>query len=368
MDPENKIENENRRVIVKKNLFRASTMLAMNFLALGWARAADQNDIFVVTSTNNAAGNQAVVFKLNPAAASSLTFVKALPTGGAGGAGGNAGAVQFSGYFGAVVNFGSNSFTRLVRDGNSIRTAGTVNLAPDCTQPVSVALKGPQALVVGANCAESHSWPFGNLDGSVVALPDNSAGQIVAGQSWAAVTLKSGSVLHLGLSLSGALNGNSAAVTLPSDANDTPLGAAFWGDILGFNPAHSPDSFALVNRQGMVFPVVGPQPAFPSNAPCWLAKGPGSAWYSGNSPGQAISIFFSDGRGGAFYKSIPLPGVPTDITVSRDNKWLAVIYTANDGTGAHIAVFAIDAYGDLSPVATSKPIGVPSFNGVAISQ
>jgi len=352
---------------VKKNLFRVSGLLTVIFLALGWARAADQSDIFVITSTNNAAGNQAVVFKLNPAA-SSLGFVKALPTGGTGGAGGNAGAVQFAGPFGAVVNYGSNNFTRLVRDDNSIVAAGTVNLAPDCTQPVSIALRGPHAFVVGANCAESHSWPFGNTDGSVVALPDNSAGQIVAGQSWAAVTLKSGSVLHLNLSSTGALNGNSSTVTLPSDADDTPLGAAFWGDILGFNPAHSPDSFALVNKQGTVFPVLGPQPAFPSNAPCWLAKGPGSAWYSGNSPGHAISIFFSDGQGGAFYKSLPLPGVPTDITVSRDNKWLAVIYTANDGTGGRIAVFAIDVYGDLSPVATSKPIGVPSFNGVAISQ
>jgi len=343
-------------------------MLATILLALGSARAADQNDILVVTSTNNAAGNQVAVFKLNPGAASSLTFVKALPTGGNGGAGGNAGAVQFSGYFGAAVNFGSNNFTRLVREGDAIRTAGTVGLSQDCTQPVSIALKGSEALVVGANCAESHSWPFGNLNGSVVALPDNSAGQIVAGQSWAAVTLKSGSVVHLGLSGSGALNGDSSTVTLPSDADDTPLGAAFWGDLLGFNPAHSPDSFALVNKQGTVFPVVGPQPSYPSNAPCWLAKGPGSAWYSGNSPGQAISIFFSDGRGGVFYKSLPLPGVPTDITVSHDNKWLAVIYTASDGTGGRIAVFAIDSYGDLSPVATSKPIGVPSFNGVAISQ
>jgi len=172
----------------------------------------------------------------------------------------------------------------------------------------------------------------------------------------------------LPLSAQGGLAGTSSSVTLPSNANNTPLGAAFWGDILGFNPAHSPDSFALVDQSGDVFPIPGPQPAYPSNAPCWLAKGPGSAWYAGNSPGQALSIFFTDGQGGTFYKSVPLPGVPTDVTVSQDGKWLAVIYTAADGSGARVAAFSIDQYGDLSLAATSNPTGIAAFNGVAISQ
>jgi hypothetical protein len=199
-------------------------------------------------------------------------------------------------------------------------------------------------------------------------LTDSSAAQIAVGQTWSAVTLKSGSVLQLPLSTLGVLAGSSASITLPSDANNTPLGEAFWGDILGFNPAHSPDSLALVNPNGDVFPILGPQPAYPSNAPCWLAKGAGNAWYAGNSPGQAISIFFTDGQGGTFYKSVSLPGTPTDITVSRDKKWLAVIYTASNGSGAAVSVFSIDRYGDLTLAATSTPIGVPSFSGVAISQ
>jgi len=124
----------------------------------------------------------------------------------------------------------------------------------------------------------------------------------------------------------------------------------------------------LVDQNKNVYPVLGPQPAYPTNAPCWLAKGPGNLWYAGNSPGMAISIFFSDGQGGAFYKSVSLPGVATDITVSPDGAWLAVIYTASDGSGGRVAVYAIDAYGDLSLEAESQPIGVASFNGVAISQ
>jgi 6-phosphogluconolactonase (cycloisomerase 2 family) len=67
-----------------------------------------------------------------------------------------------------------------------------------------------------------------------------------------------------------------------------------------------------------------------------------------------------------FYKSVPLPGTPTDITVSRDKKWLAVIYTAS--SNAYIAVFSIDNFGELTHVATSSPVGVAAFSGVAISE
>jgi len=338
------------------------------FLTAAFAAAAEhKGDVLVLTSTNNATNNDVVVFKLETAGTPSLSLVNILPTGGAGGAGGNAGALQFRDDSGAVANYGSNDVSRLVRVGDSISVAGTIKLAPGCIKPVSVALTENKLFVVGANCAESHTWPSGNVDGSVVAITDPSAAQIAVGQSWAAITLTSGSVLQLLLTGGGALNGTSASVTLPSVANNTPLGAAFWGDILGFNPAHSPDSFALVNKDRTVFPVVGPQPPYPMNAPCWLAKGPGNLWYTGNSPGQAVSIFFSDGQGGAFYKSVSLPGTPTDITVSRDHQWLAVIYTAADGSGGRVAVFAIDAYGDLSSVATSSPIGVAAFSGVAFS-
>ena len=346
-------------------------MLIVLFLAAVSAMAAERHankDTFVLTSSNDANANQVVVFRLNSEGAASLSFVNTLPTGGKGGAGGNAGAVQFRDSAGAVVNYGSNNLSRLVRDDGSIRVAGNIPLASNCVQPVSVDLSDRHALVVGANCAESHSWPTGNLEGSPVSLSDNSAAQIVSGRSWAAVTLKSGSVLALGLSRSGALNGSSSTISLPADANDTPLGAAFWGDVLGINPAHSPNSFALVDRAGEVFPVLGPQPAFPTNAPCWLAKGPGNIWYTGNSPAQAISIFFSDAQGGTFYKSVPVGGVPTDVSVSPDGKWLAVIFTAADGSGGRISVFSIDAFGGLTLAATSDPVGIASFNGVAFSQ
>ncbi len=345
-------------------------------LALGLAAGAaiaheDDKDngraTLVVTSTNDATANSIVVFKLTAGATPALSYVASLPTQGAGGAAGNAGSVQFDDEHGAVVNYGSNTITQLARHGDFIDIGKTIGLSPNCTRPVSVAIGNDHLFAVGANCIESHAWPSGKVDGSTIGLADTSSAQVVAGRTWAAVTMKSGAVLQLPLTGAGALAGTAATVALPATANDTPLGAAFWGDILGFDPAHSPDSLALVDKNRNVYPILGPAPAFPNgNAPCWLAKGPGNLWYSGNTPAKAISIFFSDGQGGMFYKSVALPGAPTDITVSRDGRWLAVIYTAADG--AHIAAFAIDRYGDLELAATTGAIGVASFNGVAFSQ
>jgi len=325
-----------------------------------------QRSVLIVTSTNGTSGNDVLVFKLATAGTPSLSLLNVLHTGGKGGASTNAGSVQFHEDLGAVANHDSSTVTQLARVDDSIVVQGTINLVSGCANPDSVALSEGRLFIVGATCAESHLWPSGSAIGSVVPLTDRSAAQIVVGKSWGAVTFASGAVLQLSLGGDRALDGVSTAVTLPSDADNTPLGAGFWGDVLGFTPAHSPDSFAIVNKGGEVFPITGPTPPYPTNAPCWVAKGPGNVWYTGNAPGDAISIFFSDAQGGTFYKSVPLPGSPTDITVSADRKWLAVIYTA--GGAAHVATFAIDQYGDLSPVATSNSIGVAAFNGVAISQ
>lgn len=341
-----------------------SALLLVPLVAAAVAGAAErERSTLVLTSTNDASANAVVVFKLESGALSYATMV---PTGGQGGAAGNAGMLQFRDNVGAVANFGSNSVTRLARDGDDISVGGAIPLAPQCVKPDSVALSPAHLFVVGANCAESHAWPDGYLDGAVVGLSDPSSAQIAVGTSWAAVTQTSGSVLQLPLGPRGGLAGTATAVTLPPTADNTPLGAAFWGNLLGFTPAHSPDSFALVDQAGEVFPITGPAPPFPANAPCWVAKGPGNVWYTGNSPGHAISIFFSDGQGGVFYKSLPLLGAPTDVAVSPDGKWLAVIYSAA-GQG-FVAVYAIDRFGGLTAAATSPVVGVPSFSGVAFSQ
>ena len=357
-----------RPYLAKLRLWRAGFMPAALILTSAMAvQGQHARTPLVITSTNNAGGNAVVVFKLNTEGNPSLNLTQTLITGGKGGASTNAGIVQFNRGLGAVGNYGSNTVTQLLRVGNAVAIGSTIPLAADCTKPDSVALTTDHLFVVGANCAESHAWPFGFVDGPVVSLSDSSAAQIAVGESWAAVTLSSGSLLQLPLTRErGVLNGTSTPISLPSNADMVPLGEAFWGNVLGFTPAHSTDSFAIVDDDGTVNPVAGPTPSYPVNAPCWVAKGAGNIWYTGNSPGEAISIFFSDSQGGVFYKSVALPGSPTDITVSRDGKWLAVIYSVSGN--ASVAVFSIDTYGDLTQVATSSAPGVASFSGVAFSE
>jgi len=272
------------RNLCKARALSAAGLFAATLLAAAAAAADEpQRAMFVLTSTNDPNANEVVVFKLDTAGTPSLSLVDVLPTKGKGGAGGNAGILQFKDDLGAVGNYGSSTVTRIVRRHDYISIEGTIGLAPNCIKPDSVALTYEHLFVAGANCAESHAWPSGRVDGTV-ALTDPSAAQIAVGRDWAAVTMTSGVLLQLPLRWGGALSGSSSAVTLPSTANNTPLGAAFWGDILGFTPAHSPDSFAIVNKHGEIFPIAGPAPSYPTNAPCWVAKGPGNVWYTANSP------------------------------------------------------------------------------------
>jgi len=358
----------NKLCLTKLRLWRAGFVPAALILTSAIAVQGQYvRSPLVITSTNNASGNAVVVFKLNTRGTPSLELAQTLAIGGNGGASTNAGIVQFERELGAVANYGANTVSQLVREGDAIAIGSTITLATGCTKPDSVALTRDHLFVVGANCAESHAWPWGFVDGPVVSLSDPSAAQIAVGQSWAAVTFSSGSLLQLPLTQQGGvLNGTSTPIPLPGNADMVPLGEAFWGNVLGFTPAHSPDSFAIVDENGKVNAVVGPTPPYPANAPCWVAKGAGNIWYTGNSPGQAISIFFSDSQGGVFYKSLPLPGSPTDITVSPDGNWLAVIYSA--GGNPSVAVFSIDSYGDLTRVATSGAAGIVAFSGIAFSE
>jgi len=361
---------------LKINLYRASGMLAVVMLATALTVAGeDGRSVFVLTSTNSASAdaNAVVVFKLNTWGAPSLSWVDTLPTLATGGAGGtNAGILQFNDDLGAVANYGSNSVTQLVRHDDFISIGRTISLATGCVNPDSVALNKDHLYVVDTVCAESFPWPWGSTPDGEVTLGDANAAQIAVGRSWAAVTLIDNKLYQLPLTGLGALMGTYTPVTLLSGAELVPLGEAFWGDALGFTPAHDTHSFAIVS-DGTEYPILGPTPPYsttpPFNAPCWVAKGNGNAWYTGNSPGHAISIFFSDSQGGAFYKSVILQdatGAPTDITVSRDGKWLAVIYT--DGSDGYVAVYSIDKYGDLTYVATSTYSLPNTIHGVAFSE
>src|ERR1035437_375818 len=120
---------------LKINLCRAGGMLAAVFLATALAVAGeDRRDVFVLTSTNNASGNNVVVFKLDRGETPSLSMVDMLPTGGNGGASTNAGILQFRDDFGAVANYGSNSVSQLVRYDDFVAMGRTIKLSSGCVK------------------------------------------------------------------------------------------------------------------------------------------------------------------------------------------------------------------------------------------
>jgi hypothetical protein len=190
----------NKLCLTKLRLWRAGFVPAALILANAIAVQGQYvRSPLVVTSTNNASGNAVVVFKLNTQGTPSLELAQTLATGGNGGASTNAGIVQFEGELGVVANYGSNTVSQLLREGDAIAVGSTIPLATGCTKPDSLALTRDHLFLVGANCAESHAWPWGFVDGRVVSLSDPSAAQIAVGQSWAAVTFSSGSLLQLPL-------------------------------------------------------------------------------------------------------------------------------------------------------------------------
>ncbi len=104
------------RRFCRSHVRQAASMLVLTLLA-ATAAVADQPErgVFVLTSTNDPSANEVVVFKLDTAGTPSLSLVDLLPTKGKGGAGGNAGILQFKDDLGAVGNYGSNSVSRIVR-------------------------------------------------------------------------------------------------------------------------------------------------------------------------------------------------------------------------------------------------------------
>jgi len=128
-----------------------------------------------------------------------------VPTGGLGGAGGNAGGVAVEGKLAAAVNFGSSNVTIFVRRGNAMAPTQMIKTS---SQPVSVAFGRNHLVVLGLTTAESFPV-YGNTvgtdnDGVVqLARADKSAAQIVTYDGGAVYSEKSGSIAELNLSTNG---------------------------------------------------------------------------------------------------------------------------------------------------------------------
>jgi len=103
------------RELERSNVRFAASVLVIALFAASAALAEEtERGLFVLTSTNDPSANEVVVFKLDTAGTPSLSLVDTLATQGKGGAGSNAGILQFKDDHGAVANYGSNSISRIV--------------------------------------------------------------------------------------------------------------------------------------------------------------------------------------------------------------------------------------------------------------
>ena len=216
-------------------------LCAVSFTAFGadelqsQARQGRNQDPLFLTATNGANNLLAVVNTRSK----QISFV---PTGGLGGASGNAGGVAVSGPLAAAVNFGSSNVTIFVRRGNAMEP---VQMIKTSSQPVSVAFGNNHLVVLGL----ATIFPvYGDTvmkdnDGVVqLARGDKSAAQIVTFDGGVVYSEKSGSVAELNLSANGiaGLSGPNRPVVLPNAPNnDTPFGMAARGANVYVTIAHS---------------------------------------------------------------------------------------------------------------------------------
>jgi hypothetical protein len=314
-------------------------------------------------SMTNGTDNALVVYS------SASQFIASYPTGGAGGAAGNGGAVQTQGDLVALPDFGSNDVAVFTRSGDDFELAGRVATA---SSPVSLAFGATHLYVLEADRVESFpingDWNNKTADGSVPELiGDGSAGQIgYLTDGHLIYTEKTGAVAEVQLSASGSVIGSSHSVAnLPASLN-TPLGLATRGAVALVTSAHD-----LVNQEmlivagaaitssGRVTGLANGTGVFPNDADCWnIFFGPFA--YSADSPGHKLDLYTLTGSGHLAFDSVAttFSGAPTDLGVSHGGL-LGVIRSGN------LSTFQIDSAGQLTPLGTAE---TGPLNGAAWSE
>jgi hypothetical protein len=330
------------------------------------ARQAKGQDPLFLTMTNGAANYLAVV----NANTKEMNFV---PTGGAGGASGNAGGVAVEGKLAAVVNFGSSNVTIFVRRGNAMEPTQVIKTS---SQPVSVAFGHNHLVVLELTSAESFAV-YGNTvekdnDGVIQLLKgDKSAAQIVTYDGGAVYTEKSGGIAEVDLSTNGmaGLAGPNRPISLPvAPNNDTPFGIVARGANVYATIAHSNLETLIV--KGQIASMAASQTPYKDSAgnflhaPCWNTLS-GQFLFSSDSPGKQLLRYLVSDNSIFFDKpaAAKLAGAPTDLD-ARGN--LLGVIDGGDGTASNVSLFDIDSEGELTLRYTAR-IGSP-INGAAIMQ
>ena len=293
-----------------------------------------------------------------------------VPTGGAGGASGNAGGVAVSGELAAAVNYGSSNVTIFVRRGNTIEATQKIATT---SKPLSVAFGHDHLVVLGTTTAES--FPVhGNIVGpdDVIAkllIGDGSSAQIITYAGGAIYSEKSGSIGLLNLAADGVtgISGPSVPIELPpSPDNNTPFGMAADDANVYATIAHS-DLQVLIVDGKIVSTAIGPTPFTNQqgaiiHAPCWNALS-GHFLFSSDSPGkQLLRYLVSDSN--VFLDKIgvaTLTGAPTDLTVQYD---LLGVIDGGNGVYSDVTLFNVSYEGELTQRFALKITG--QINGAAI--
>jgi hypothetical protein len=311
--------------------------------------AAAEPRTFVVTSSNNPAGNQLLVYD----AAGNL--IQTAPTGGLGGVAGNAGGIAATRDSIAVVNFQSESVSIFDVTDDGVQFRETIAAL---SSPVSVAFGKDHLYVLGTTSVESHRLVGRDVastpDGSEsLVVGDGSAAQVGVLANALLITEKSNVVETVALR-GGAVGGPADAVEIPA-GSDTPLGLATRGAHGYVTIAHSDEVGLVKNGQLVALTGSGTQ-----HAPCWLAL-VGAYLYSSNSPSHSISRYVVSGVSVTLDEAVVAStgGAPTDIASS--GRTVAAI----DGGGqTHLTQFDVDDAGDLHQRAVS--LIVNGANGVAV--
>jgi len=346
----------------------ATTLAALPLICaamVSTAAAQDPVPLFL-TATNGSGANSLAVIN------TATQQVNYVPTGGTGGASGNAGGVAVSGNLAAVVNFGSSNVTILFRLFDSMIPTQVIKTA---SKPVSVSFGSNHLVVLELTTAESfpvYGFFVGTAaDGSVPLLnADNSAAQIVTFTGGAIYSEKSGTVAELRLPANGmgGLSGPNVDVPLPpAPNNNTPFGMVARDAYVYLTIAHS-DLEALVVNGQIVSTAMGPTPFMSmgniTHAPCWNALYQ-QFLFSSDSPGKQILRFlvsdanvFLDKQGVA-----TLSGAPTDLSVAGN---LLGVIDGGSGVVSDASVFNIGSEGELSLRFAVKITG--PINGAAIIQ
>jgi hypothetical protein len=329
------------------------------------ARQGRSSDPLFLTATNGATNFLAVI----NARTMETNYV---PTGGMGGASGNAGGVAVQGTLAAAVNFGSTNVTVFVRRGNAMQPMQTIKTS---SQPLSVAFGHNHLMVLGQTTAESFPV-FGETvattaDGVVQLLKsDKSAAQIVSFDGGVMYSEKSGSVAELTMSPGGigaGLSGPNKPVALPAAPNnDTPFGMIARGANVYLTIAHSNLEALVVNGQ-IVSMTAGVTPFKDQagnilHAPCWNALS-GQFLYSSDSPGKQLLRYLVSDTNIFFDKPAvaKLAGSPTDLAAAAT---LLGVIDGGDGATSNVSLFNVDTEGELTLRFAVKIAA--SINGAAI--